>query len=150
MKPGRQGSILVALMAVLMSACAPTIRSVAGTVSNTISGNSTIHYAAEPWELISALASLAPGVEPSVAHTPFRIEALTDTSITLIATPLSGTTVFRSAEKPVKVTLEISAEVLDGHSLLTLNPDPNDVTARDAKDALIAALDEQFERWSER
>jgi hypothetical protein len=141
-------SLLIACLSLVLLACAPTVRRVAGTVSNTISGTSSIHYAAEPWELISALATLAPTLEPSIAHTPYRIEELTNTSLSLIATPLSGSTVFRSNEKPVKITLEIKAEALEGHSLLTLIPDPSDVTARGAKDALIAKLDEQFERWS--
>ena len=141
----------LALGAVLLAACAPTLKSVGTTVSQTVSGESVVLYEAEPWEIVGALRDAAPRMQPSAAHTNYFTDNNSDVAVTLSSSPLAGGTAMSTLQtsNAIAIKLEVTTQDMGDYVQVTLNPDPsNHRDARDAQSAVIAMLDKQFTRRS--
>lgn len=151
MKPVLTKSLLLLLASLLLSACAPTLRSVGTTVSRGVSGEAVVFYEAAGWEIVTALIDAAPRMQPSAAHTNYFTDNISDVAVTLSSRPLSGGTNVTTLQTANAIAIKLKVTTLDkgDYVQVSFNPEPsNHKDARDAQSAIIAMLDTRFTRHS--
>ena len=142
--------ILCLSLCFFLGACAPATESATNLgqqIGQTISGEQTVVFHSNAWDIVTFLAREAFQIQPSYSHTTMKADNNGDKSLTLSAKPVTGTASTASTNVAEPISIDISCADLEGSVKVTLTPHPGGNTvARDTIAKIIARLDQSFDR----
>lgn len=146
------GSIFLSGLLVLVS-CAPVTEQVSqmsSSIGRSVGGVQVINYNnATAWDVVLTLSKEAFSIQPSNVHSFMNADNLTDSSLVLVSTPVSGSAVLSNIDSNDAKDIMIKVIAVDkaGHVEVTLTPEPASYeVARDTVMKVMQKLDESLNR----
>ena len=130
--------VLYIIIALVVGACAPA------------AGRPAIPYAATQSEIIGAVTSFGPLIQPGGAYNYLSIESIGGSYVTLVADQITGAQILNAfgsgpVNQPVRIVITVVQDGGVARVALAEQPRGNSVASRTAE-TIIRGLDERFRR----